>query len=325
MNFKTFCRLWDDKSVNKFELKTSGSTGAPKTIYLERKWLEYSAKQTQKALGIKEGKIYCCIPTDKVGGFMMMVRAKVLGLDIDCVEPCSDPMQLLDLMHDFTFISLVPMQLKAILQDTFSIKKINRFSHVLIGGGPIDKDLEEKIQGLNPAFYHTYAMTETYSHVALKKLNGTDKQNAFHPLPEVEIKLNDTGCLIINTVYAKNLTTTDLAVIYPDNSFEIIGRSDFAINTGGIKILPEAIEKLISETGLVKSNFAVSSITDKHLGEKIVLVIEGIGIDSDKLLENLKLVLPKYHHPQQIFTIPVLPLLDTGKLNRVELKKMLVH
>ncbi|MCZ2129448.1 MAG: AMP-binding protein [Bacteroidia bacterium] len=325
MNYEEFCRLWEDPSILSFGMETSGSTGEPKTIKLEKKWLIYSAQQTQKALNIKREKILCCLPVNKVSGFMMMVRAKVLNLEFQYEEPSSNPMQNLDAEHNCTFVSLVPLQLKTILEDNISCRKLNRFSHILIGGGDIDRSIEHKLQGIKPMCFHTYGMTETYSHIALRKLNGKDRQRRFYPLPEVEISLNDKGCLQVCTVYAKNLNTNDLAEIFADNSFEILGRADFAINTGGIKIIPEIVEKQIAETHLLTNKFAVSSQSDRLLGEKLILVVEGKLQDTKPILTKLKTLLPQYHCPHKIVFVDALPMTETGKIRRVILRDMVSH
>ncbi|MCK9481968.1 MAG: AMP-binding protein [Bacteroidia bacterium] len=325
MNYVEFCKLWDDETMTGFQLKTSGSTGEPKPILLEKKWLEYSAKQTQQTLGITSGKIFCCIPTDKVGGFMMMVRARVLGLGFEYAEPSSDPMTNLVFNHDCTFISLVPLQLKAILENLESVQKLNRFSHILIGGGPIDDNVVAALQTLRPAIYHTYAMTETYSHIALRRLNGAKAQKRFYPLPNVKVQLNESTCLQIQTQFSALIDTTDLAHIYPDGSFEILGRADFVINSGGIKILPERVEKLIAESRIVPFAFVISSKPDSRLGEKVVMVCNQDTKLPLNTLQTLKKQLPKYHNPLEIILVTDIPHTNNGKPDRKKLKQLLSH
>lgn len=324
MNYKEFVKQWEDETLTFFELTTSGSTGIPKPIKLYKNHLIESANQTANALKLTNENILNCIPVNKVGGFMMRVRSIVLGFDYEEIKPVSNPMTQLQKDHDFTFISLVPMQIKAIVKDKISLDKLNRFSHVLLGGGPIDKGLLSEIEKLKHSIYHTYGMTETYSHIALKKLNNPNKQKHFECLPNVQVSINENSCLCIKTsFYTELIQTNDLATLNSDGTFDIIGRVDFVINSGGVKINPEKVEELISECKFLKSNFAISCVQDEEFGEKIVLVIESEILNHGNLLNELKEILPMYSAPKEIVYINVLPLTSTGKINRPMLKNLI--
>jgi len=324
MSYEEFIKQWNDESITYFELTTSGSTGQPKPIQLHKKFLIESAKQTAQALNLSSEKALVCIPANKVGGFMMRVRSVVLGFECEEIEPVSNPMTQLDFDHDYTFVSLIPLQIKIILRNKESRDKLNRFSNILLGGGPIDNTLLAEIELLKPSVYHTYGMTETYSHIALKKLNQPNKQEYFECLPHVQVSLNENSCLCIKSpFYSELIQTNDLAKIHSDGIFEIIGRADFVINSGGIKVIPEQLEELISATQKLSSNFAISSIEDNELGEKIVLVIEDNMQDISSLLLEFKSTLPKYITPKLIVFLDKIPLTETGKINRLQLRNII--
>jgi o-succinylbenzoate---CoA ligase len=314
MHYQYFSEQWNS-GVEDFTIESSGSTGEPKTFQLKRNWIIWSAMQTADILGLENEHILCCIPTNKVGGFMMMARAKVLNFPISVQVPKSNPMEELEPEHDYTFVSLVPYQLYQILNDQGSLLKFNRFKHVLIGGADLGIDTIEKLHELSPAIYLTYGMTETYSHIALRKLSGKGIQQRFVLLPGFSIHTLENDCLVIQTPYLDEpIITNDIAEIFPDNSFSIKGRVDFIINSGGLKISPEWCEKLIDMAGLLPLNkFLILPIPHHSLGHVPVIVIEpDIEIPED-LLSKVKAVLPLHFHARDYWILDEIPKTETGK------------
>jgi o-succinylbenzoate---CoA ligase len=314
MNYQYFSEQWDS-GVEDFSIESSGSTGEPKAFDLKRKWIVWSARQTADILGLEDEHILCCIPSNKVGGFMMMARAKVLGFPIRVQSPKSNPMEKLEPEHEYTFVSLVPYQLHQILKDPDSLLKFNRFKHVLIGGAELGMDIIEKLHEMTPAIYLTYGMTETYSHIALRKLNGKGIQQRFVLLPGFSIHTLENDCLVIQSPFQDEpLVTNDIAEIFPDNSFSIKGRIDFIINSGGLKISPEWCEKLIDMAGLLPLNkFLILPIPHHSLGHVPVIVIEpDIEIPED-LLSKIKAVLPLHFHARDFWILDEIPKTETGK------------
>jgi O-succinylbenzoic acid--CoA ligase len=311
-----------------FEIQTSGTTGAPKTIILKRKWLETSALQTIQILKLWDEKVYCCIPTQKIGGLMMIIRALAGGFSIKIIEPKLNPMLDLDELHDYTFISLVPSQLNEILKDKPSTQKLNRFKNVLLGGSSVSDFLQTNIKDLIPHVYHTYGMTETCSHIALKKLNHGNWLH-FKPNPFVEIKSNENKCLCIKAFQTGNewVETNDMVTIFEDGTFEFLGRNDFVINTGGFKVYPELLEAKILTilyNEKLHSPLAISWIKSETWGEEVVLVLTDICKEEPKLLELLKSSLKSYEMPRKIIKLEQLPYNESGKLDRNQLHKLVL-
>lgn len=311
IEFLKFLKEWNS-GKDQFLITTSGSTGNPKEFKLKKELLIYSAEQTFKELGFnKLTKIYNCIATDKIGGFMNWVRAMHYKLDIQTVTPNANPMVHLSNSHNFTFVSLVPYQLYSILEDKESMEKLNRFTTVLLGGSPINPLYIKGIGNMSPSFFLSYGMTETYSHVALKRMSGEDGMG-FRPIGDVQFTLDDKTVLQGTITEKMPLEVNDILEWNEDHTFNYIGRRDNIINSGGIKISPEAIErKLLTDNPALNSVFIISSLVDETLGEKVVLLMENkdeISLDS----------LESYEKPKQIFYHCRMAKTNNGKLLRKE-------
>ncbi|MGB0851018.1 MAG: LytTR family transcriptional regulator DNA-binding domain-containing protein, partial [Bacteroidia bacterium] len=165
-------------------------------------------------------------------------------------------------------------------------------------------------------FWETYGMTETASHIALKKI-GYDKH--FRPQSGVNLQLSENQLTIRIPELQFSIDTNDIAKIHGDG-FEIIGRADDVINSGGIKIHPTIIEpkiKSVFSSASINRNFYISSIPDKTYGQKVILVLEGEPLKNESfLLEAIKRELPSYHNPKSILYVDSINRTDTGKLIR---------
>ena len=311
-----------------FVFQTSGSTGTPKKIMLRRGQLLASAQGTIDTLGLTSGEhILVCMNTQFIGGAMLLIRGLILNATITLQEPSGNPLQFIDPNHPYTFVSFAPLQLFPLLQDASGEKeKLNRFKHILIGGAAIDVALEQKLASLRAAVYHTYGMTETVSHIALRKIG----KNAFYTiLKGVFIKTDERNCLAVKSASTQNqwIQTNDVVTIINDTSFELHGRFDDLINSGGIKILPSTIERAIREClGNRISAVLVTGITDPRLGQQIIAVIES-GNDADDLRKDLDQKLPgllgKYEIPKQFYVLRQFVYTPTGKISKPEILKMI--
>lgn len=304
-----------------FKFQTSGSTGKPKEILLSRSALVWSAKNSITALDLnKNQSALLCLPADKVGGAMMIIRAAITEQPLSIVKPSLNPSADIREGHSFKVVSLLSAQLKSFLANDISTQKLNAFEIVIVGGSPLDFNLEKTTleKAPNCRFYHSYGMTETASHIALRPFSN-QKKRIYKPLPGVKVGLSAGGCLKIKCPATENrwFTTSDLAKIESNGAFEILGRSDFAIISGGIKIIPEMIEEKISESGILSGqNFILAAVPDERLGQKAILVLEGTNFQDEKCLAELKQILPKYHNPRQIAVIEKFPLNAGNKPDR---------
>ena len=246
----------------------------------------------------------------------MLVRALVLGWHLDIVITKSNPLENISRNYDFS--AMVPLQFYS------SLEEVNHIKQLIVGGGPVSKDVLIKTEMLKTKIYATFGMTETVSHIAVKKLNhfeGGSNEDYFTVLPNVEILTDRNGCLVIDApkISDKVIVTKDLVKIYAENQFEWLGRLDNVINSGGIKILPEQVERMLQE--VISDRFFITSLPDDTLGEKVILLIE-TKVNGPKELSfyqdsisGLK-TLHKYEMPKEIFLIEKFQETSTKKIQR---------
>ena len=293
---------FDDKTY--IEMNTSGTTGAPKLIRVEKEAMVSSALSTGDFFDLNPGnKVLHCLPVDYVAGKMMFVRSFILGLDMDFVEPNSNPLEYNDVKYDFA--AMVPLQAKNSLAKLTNIKKI------IIGGVKIHKSLEQELVKLPNEIYETYGMTETITHIAAKRVG----ERAFTVLPNVTVSSNENNCLVVHAkkINPEPIVTNDIVEIVSDTQFVWLGRFDNVINSGGIKLIPEKIEEKLSTH--IPRRYFVHGQADEVLGEKVVLYVEGEPIAID---EEVFSVLDKYEKPKNIVFIPKFTVTATGKIVRKE-------
>jgi len=315
-----FLSRWQNNHL--FIFKTSGTTGTPKQLSFEKWQLIKSATATINALNLIKGEehLLLCIHPKFIGGAMMLARALVLDCEVTLLAPHSNIFDFIPKAHPYSFVSLVQLQ---VLNQKFDIGKFNQFRNVLIGGSSISNDLISKLSGCKPKVFHTYATTETLSHVALKQLF---KDIGYRVLPDYSIEIDSQNRVCISTPFLdQQLVTNDIGNWIKPNEFEILGRVDFTINSGGIKIQPENLEKVLLELEWLKNKgeFYIGKAKDLILGEKIVLVVDFPLNDFEwqKLKDYLHSKAFKYELPKQVLQISQFPITESGKLNRRKLNE----
>lgn len=320
-----FCKEWlNGKEV--FTLYTSGSTGQPKPFELTRQQMTDSALATAKTLGLNaEDSALVCLNTAYIAGVMMLVRGMVLNLNLRLVTPGTSPLRTLTEGEKIDFTAFVPLQLTTLLEENNpkDIRHLQKMKAILVGGAAVSKELEEKIQFLSAPVYNTYGMTETVSHIALRRLNGKEKQPYYRTLPEVSIAVDERNCLRILSPGTKNewLQTNDVVEILDKDTFLWLGRADTIINSGGIKIQPEEIEKKLEKKLTEKgfSQFFIAGLPHGQLGEAVTLFIEGEKGKDLFLLENIKSMVEKFEVPKGIIYVETFPVTATGKTDKVKM------
>src|SRR5690606_19702117 len=139
-------------------VKTSGSTGIPKNIKLQKDHVFNSAKATVNYFDLRENsKALLCLSSEYIAGKMMLVRAMIAGWDLYTSSPEKNPLAKFD--GDFDFTAMVPYQVHHSLAELHKVKKL------IVGGGAVSKKLENQLQQLRTSVYATYGMTETISHI----------------------------------------------------------------------------------------------------------------------------------------------------------------
>ena len=306
-----FLMDWLDDS-DSLEVHTSGSTGVPKTITLKKEHMVNSALATGAFFKMGPGtKALQCLATDHIAGKMMLVRAMVLGWEIDIVLPSSDPLQFTS--KHYGFVAMVPLQVQG------SISNLNQIDTLIIGGAPISPELKSGLNKVDTHIFETYGMTETITHIAVRELSKDSVNNNFKALPEVVFTKDERDCLVIEapTVSDGIITTNDVVNLISSSEFQWLGRYDNVINSGGVKLIPEQLESKLSS--LINLRFFVSGIPDAQLGKKMVLVVEG-NVDTEQLHVDIKSLnsISKYEIPKEIFSVPKFVETGSGKVNRNE-------
>lgn len=317
MTLKEFLEIWNDPS-DRLLVQTSGSTGKPKPMWVEKRRMLSSARITCDFLGLKQGNsALLCLPLDYIAGKMMVVRSIERGLNLITVDPSNHPLSGME-DREIDFAAMVPSQVFCSLQDPQQRRTLSRIRHLIIGGGAISTELQKAISSVDfkGSVWSTYGMTETLSHIALRKLNGPDASDWYTPFDGVEVSLNEDSCLCISApnVHDGVLSTNDLAEI-SEGRFRILGRRDNVICSGGVKLQIEDIEDKLRS--FLPSPFCITRRKDPKFGETVVLLIEGERIPSEKLREAFS-HLGQYEVPKEVQYVQSVPMTATGKISRAE-------
>ena len=346
MTLEDFLSEWNNDS-DRVLVHTSGSTGKPKPMMVEKKRMLNSARITCDFLGLKPGdSALLCMSLDYIAGKMVVVRSIERHLHLISVSPSGHPLKNIDLKDvngkdvngEITFAAMVPMQVYNTLQVPEERERLTHIRHLIIGGGAIDASLEKELQALpgNIAIWSTYGMTETLSHIALRRINGAEASEWYQPFDSVKISQTEEGCLVIDAplVCAETLVTNDIVEIEPyiynkveKTRFRIKGRKDNVICSGGIKIQIEEVEEFLKPH--LEKPFMLAKKKDEKFGEIAVLLTEdedlkkveatirrllsGKSDDSNKSSESKS---HKYWIPREYLHVDHLPLTETGKPKR---------
>jgi O-succinylbenzoic acid--CoA ligase len=303
---KAIAFIKDYENSDNIAVKTSGSTGQPKVFNVEKARFICSAKRTCDFFSLKKGdKSFLCISPEHIGGKMMIIRSKIRDMDLHIGNLSSFPFEK---KEKYDFAAFVPLQINRIIEK--DIDYLKSIKNIIIGGGVLNQKTEEILVRNGVNAYATFGMTETLSHIALRKIG----QPEYQLLNEVEISTDGDNRLIIHdakTTGLKELSTNDIVELTSNRSFIWKGRFDNVINSGGVKISPEEIEEKLQK--LIDFPFFISKEKDAYLGEKVILIIES---KEEKEEINFKQVLSKYEIPKSVYFIEKFILTDTKKINR---------
>ena len=326
-----FLKTWFSEEAY-ITVKTSGSTGIPKDIKLEKSKMMNSALATGAFFELKENTTaLLCLPTEYIAGKMMLIRALTLGWQLDIISPTSFPLRGMKKLYDFS--AMVPLQLENSINSLHQIKKL------IVGGGVVSNQLQDKIQSSSCSVFATYGMTETITHIAVKRLNNfsslqknnsneSSQKDFYQTLPNVEIYKDVRNCLVIKAPKVSNevIFTNDIIHLVADDQFEWLGRLDNVINSGGVKLHPEKIEEKLSK--IISKRFFVAGITDDKLGQKLVLMIEQpfASLEAEVALKlKIKQLksLTKFEIPKEIYFVANFIDTETNKIQRTKTLELL--
>ncbi|MDR2495690.1 MAG: AMP-binding protein [Tannerellaceae bacterium] len=292
---------------------TSGSTGQPRQIRIRKEQIAHSAGLTIRRLGLCPGNsALLCLPRQYIGGLMMTARSLAGGLRLLEVEASGHP--LAGISSGFDLIAMTPMQAYNSLLIAAEKETLRRARNLLIGGGAMDAALEKELAQFPNAVYSTYGMTETVSHIALRRINGPEASEWYEPLPGIELTLSVDNTLIIAAPQLSDtpLRTNDIAELRADGRFRILGRSDLTVNSGGLKIQIEQVEDRIRR--LIPHDFALTHAPDPRLGQALTLLVADDDVSG--IRQKLADGLPPFERPRRIIAVPSIPLTPSGKIDR---------
>ncbi len=341
MTYQEFISEWNNEAQT-IHVQTSGSTGAPKKLNVRKDRMIESAKMTCDFLGLQQGDTaLLCMNLDYIGAKMMVVRSLVRQLHLVQVAPSGHPLATVDV--PITFAAMVPLQVYNSLQVPEEREKLRQIKHLIIGGGAIDDVLAAQLHDFPHAVWSTYGMTETLSHIALRRLNGLESSSWYTPLQGIKVTTNADECLVIDAskLCDTPIVTNDIAEIREISisdeqnalAFRIIGRRDNVINSGGVKIQMEELERLMRP--FLTMPYMVTKCKSEKFGEIVVLMVEKEGDDEGATVEEkselpilqaihrlLHRALPRYWEPRLYLSVDRIPMTETGKPNRALAQRM---
>lgn len=306
-----FLEEWLNEA-DSIKIHTSGSTGTPKEILVKKNQMLSSAAMTAAYFGFEVGQnALLALPVSYIAGKMMIVRAMYSSLNLLCQKPNSDPISLLDREEIVHFAPFTPMQMHNV-EDTKGILKI------LLGGSSLSLQEEDRFQNLSAEIFMGYGMTETLSHIALRRVNGSEKSMEYEALKGVKIGVDDRSCLRADVPFLEEtVQTNDVIELVGESFFVWKGRVDHVINSGGVKLFPEEIERKIA--AVIPHRHFVSAVPDAVLGEKLGLFIEGetySGEDYARLVDEVASLVTIYENPREIYFVEKFDNTDSGKIRR---------
>ncbi len=296
------------------KVNTSGSTGTPKTISLLKEHVKASAEATNQFFDLKKGdNALLCLPVKYIAGKLMIIRAILGRYNLYCIEPSLSPW-FEEAAIDFA--AMTPAQVSSLLKSKEGRGLLNAIDTLIVGGDKIPSALEKKLQEVKTKVWHTYGMTETITHVALRGVNGDKASLSYTPMKGVSITQQD-GRVVIDAAHlgVHNLVTNDLAVFNTDGSFKVLGRIDNVVVSGGIKLFPEIIEKKLE--GVCVKPFYFSGKADEAFSTKLIMYVESsVAINVDNLLQKIKLKVEKFEVPKEIIIQKQFKRTVSGKIIR---------
>jgi len=301
---------WLDQS-DFIYLESSGTTATPKKLRFKKQSLVNSAIATGDFFGVSVGdRALHCLPARYIAGKMMLVRAMILGLEIDLISPSKRPFYKNEKSYDF--VAMTPMQAYHSLND------LNRIGTLILGGAYVSSALQQALIEKKIKAFETYGMMETLSHIAVRKM--TDPPSEFKCLPQIQVSQDHRNCLIVDAprLGIKNLITNDEVELFSSTHFRLIGRVDHIINSGGVKLHPEQIEQKLSEH--LGIHFFIDRMEDSVLGEKVVLVVKKTTELTEEVLRSqLKKCasLEPYEIPKAVVFFNEFVATYSGKIKRI--------
>ncbi|MFP7364814.1 o-succinylbenzoate--CoA ligase [Corynebacterium callunae] len=311
-------------------MATSGSTGTPKGAQLSPLNLVSSADATHQFLG-GPGQWLLAMPAHHIAGMQVLIRALIAGVDPLAID-LSNGFNIADFARaaaelkdtgDRTYTSLTPMQLLKAMDTLQGIEALALFDGILVGGAALSRQARESATKLGISVITTYGSSETSGGCVY---DGK-------PIPGAQVRIREgrieLGGPMIAQGYRNSpqhedfaepgwFKTSDVGEFH-ESTLVVKGRIDAVIDSGGLKLHPEVLERAIADIDGV-TGVCVVGIPDPRLGQAIVAAYEG-SISPSQVIEGLD-SLPRWQLPKQLKHLPTLPTIGPGKVDRKAIKAL---
>ena len=337
-------RRWELGDTH-FSLTTSGSTGEPATIEHSRAALQWSAESTLNTWFTHSNQPedntplapiqLCILPLNKAGGFMQLIRSAVWNAPIWIAPASANPFTESELalikngevipfspelwnQYKPNILSITPMQLQLALKSETGREILNQMDTVLIGGQAMDLKLEKQILEVfpNTRWIHTFGSTETASHFAGRILNHNTAEYTL--TAGSTLNTNESGEIQISNpaTNGRRITLHDKIHQTSDTTFVWLERTNLLVNSGGVKIPIEPLEKEIAQLlNWPLMSFYIAGQPHPILGEELTLFTTRSTNDMQRIIATLD-QLPKLHQPKKILFISEITISNNGKIVR---------
>lgn len=312
------------------EIRTSGSSGAPKAVALTSANHLWSAVGCGMRIGMTpEDRWLCCLPVDHVGGLAILVRCAIFGATA-VIERFEAERTAATLARErITTVSLVATMLDRLLDAGTTAPQLRC---ALLGGGPAPPALIDRALASEFPIAPTYGLTEACSQVTtlIPDQVAAKRGSAGKPIASTRIRIGEDGRIeVAGPTVAPGaagadgwLRTGDLGRIDADGHLHVVGRADELIVTGGENVSPEEVEQVLIEHPAI-SDAAVIGRHDPQWQQAVVAIVvldQPGDADSHQLRAFCRERLPGFKVPKRFEFVEQLPRNAQGKLLRAKLR-----
>lgn len=313
-------------------MASGGSTGGHKHCLLPIGHLDQSAEATsvwlsKQGISSKECLVLNPLPLHHVSGLMPWWRSRCWGAKYVWLEPAlmRDPIELEMWSHSCSgwadqpvVVSLVPTQLKRLLAHPAGVRWLQGIAVIWIGGAALPNAMAETARDAGLRLAPCYGSTETAAMVAALPPDAflRAREGCGCPLSDVQLRLGGDGAIQVKT---KRLAVGVWREQSPDRlqplcdqegwwqsgdigelidtsaglSLNILGRRDGAIQSGGVTVFPEQLERRLEEQA-ARANLPLDAvlflpIDDDEWGHRLVALVKpSCSGDARALLNSLR-------------------------------------
>lgn len=329
---------------------TSGSTGEPKGVELSAAALRHSARASLDRIGARPGEAWLsCLPPSHISGLQVFVRSLLSGvppvvlerLDAESAATTGGGALLARGGGLPEYVSLVPTQVRHLLDEPGGRDALAGFRAILLGGAAVPAGLRAEAAAAGARVITTYGMSETcggcvYDGVPLDgvtvregddgrlRISGPVLMNRYYRRPDLTAAaLAPADLAEAAGGPGREFVTSDLGYVEPGGRVRVRGRADDVINTGGHKVVPGEVAAVLSTCPGVREVVVVGR-PDPEWGERVTAVLVPSDPSDPPGLElvrtHVSARLPRYACPSEVVLTEAIPLLPSGKPDLAALK-----